>query len=259
MDDLYALDGGRAATKWRRNASRRKASIAKQRASRRAQCEREARYDERQQRKIARSSEKLRKKKRLATRRARVREIEKAEKAKWLKVRKAEGYTPGLPYKDLKGERFGLLVVVKPGGHIKSGSKLWWVQCDCGSPLKEVRGTNLQQGFLRSCGCCGRNGLRLEWHSQKYHANRTQRYRELARPVSIRLLKLQSNLKPGSKDAKVLFQARCWIMWAEMQLGIRKPKNVRRRYSGAELLKERERALKAERLVRPRRRKRRQI
>lgn len=150
MDDLYALEGGRAVSKWRRNTAKRMAVISKNRSRRRAQEEWEARYDHNQQKRQARAEAKAVRTKRLAARRARVRDIEKAERAKWLKARKAEGYTPGLPYKDLIGERFGLLVVVKPGGHRPSGAKKWWVQCDCGSPLKEVSGTTLKQGCQRS-------------------------------------------------------------------------------------------------------------
>ena len=47
------------------------------------------------------------------------------------------------------GDRFGRLVVVDKGsksGYVK-------VQCDCGSPVKEVNKYNMEKGSIKSCGC----------------------------------------------------------------------------------------------------------
>lgn len=47
------------------------------------------------------------------------------------------------------GDKFGRLAVVGNGskyGYVK-------VQCDCGSPVKEVNKYNLASGQTRSCGC----------------------------------------------------------------------------------------------------------
>ena len=45
--------------------------------------------------------------------------------------------------KDLTGQRFGKLVVVKRAGSKKTKGGViratWWCQCDCGSPLKEIK------------------------------------------------------------------------------------------------------------------------
>lgn len=142
MDDLLALDGGSAARKWQNQHGKRKRRTEISRRRRKAQADREALYDREQRR------------------RARIAKIEKSERAEWVAARKANGYTVGLPFKDLTGRRFGRLKVIRPGGHNPSGSKRWWVKCSCGSPTKEVAGTNLQQGILRSCGCLVGDALR---------------------------------------------------------------------------------------------------
>lgn len=210
VDATYALDGGSEAKRWLKRHSKRKCLADSSRKRRKAQEAREARYDREQRR------------------RARVAAIEKVEKTKWRAARKAQGYTIGLPYKDLVGKRYGLLTVVKPGGHRKSGAKKWWVRCDCGSPLKEVSGTNLKQGNIRSCGCYGRAGLRKPWHSAKYYARQKARLRaaakEAKRPLSTKLLDLRRKHKPSSKEAKLITQVRDTLIAYELLLGLRKPR-----------------------------------
>jgi len=53
--------------------------------------------------------------------------------------------------RDLTGQRFGRLVVLKrgpnQGRHVR-----WTCQCDCGTQI-QVSSTNLVQGKSRSCGC----------------------------------------------------------------------------------------------------------
>lgn len=59
--------------------------------------------------------------------------------------------------KDLTGHRFGNLTVISRcienalNGHAK-----WLVQCDCGSPQKQISGDSLRSGHTRSCGCIRR-------------------------------------------------------------------------------------------------------
>ena len=55
----------------------------------------------------------------------------------------------------MRGSRFGRLVVVSEAGNSKNGSKMWNCRCDCGR-VKTVRGTHLRQGSIRSCGCLNR-------------------------------------------------------------------------------------------------------
>lgn len=65
---------------------------------------------------------------------------------------------------DLIGCRFGKLKVVgRTENQISfssSGRKIyhsmWLCQCDCGSPIKAIRGSHLKSGKTISCGCVGK-------------------------------------------------------------------------------------------------------
>ena len=54
--------------------------------------------------------------------------------------------------KDLKGQRFGYLVVLQDAGRNKYGDVLWKCRCDCGEEYL-VKSVNLTHGFVKSCGC----------------------------------------------------------------------------------------------------------
>jgi len=53
--------------------------------------------------------------------------------------------------KDLTGQRFGRLTVIKRAEN-KYGRATWLCQCDCGNQ-KEVQSWNLVSGQTKSCGC----------------------------------------------------------------------------------------------------------
>lgn len=59
------------------------------------------------------------------------------------------------PRKDLVGQRFGRLLVVKEEGRTKRKSVLWGCLCDCGNYTIVISGS-LQSGATTSCGCYGR-------------------------------------------------------------------------------------------------------
>lgn len=66
----------------------------------------------------------------------------------------------GKSAKDLSGQRFGRLVVIRRYGTYKTPSgewpkPVWLCRCDCGTEIA-VRGTNLSSGATRSCGCLSR-------------------------------------------------------------------------------------------------------
>ena len=62
---------------------------------------------------------------------------------------------------DLTGRRFGRYTVIGRAPNQvsfgKDGRKhsmpMWFCQCDCGSPVKAVRGSHLRSGRIVSCGC----------------------------------------------------------------------------------------------------------
>jgi hypothetical protein len=54
-------------------------------------------------------------------------------------------------FKDITGQRFGLLVVLSVVKTTYSGGALWLCQCDCGKQ-REVLGTVLRANRVISCG-----------------------------------------------------------------------------------------------------------
>ena len=54
--------------------------------------------------------------------------------------------------KDLGGQRFGRLSVLRPTDARKNGEVLWECLCDCGNTVV-VAGSRLKRGDTRSCGC----------------------------------------------------------------------------------------------------------
>lgn len=60
----------------------------------------------------------------------------------------------GRPYKDLTGQIFGRLTVIKDVGRAKSGDVLWECECSCIERKHMVAtSSNLQRLHTQSCGC----------------------------------------------------------------------------------------------------------
>ena len=58
--------------------------------------------------------------------------------------------------KDITGQRFGMLTVMKHVGTNKHRKALWKCKCDCGKTTT-VSSVDLVTGNTKSCGCLGRN------------------------------------------------------------------------------------------------------
>ena len=54
--------------------------------------------------------------------------------------------------KDLKGQRFGKLIVLECAGKLDGRRYFWKCQCDCGN-IKVIAGASLTSGNTKSCGC----------------------------------------------------------------------------------------------------------
>ena len=65
-------------------------------------------------------------------------------------------------FKDLTGQRFGRLVVVRHYGKDKHRGLTWLCKCDCGNE-KVTAGRSLRSGSTKSCGCLN-NEKRQELH-----------------------------------------------------------------------------------------------
>ena len=58
--------------------------------------------------------------------------------------------------KDITGQRFGMLTVMKRAGTNKHRKALWKCKCDCGRTTV-VSSVDLVTGNPKSCGCLGKN------------------------------------------------------------------------------------------------------
>lgn len=61
---------------------------------------------------------------------------------------------------DLRGKRFGRLLVIDIAGRYQDRQVIWKCQCDCGNIIN-VSGCALRNGTTRSCGCYRRDNLSL--------------------------------------------------------------------------------------------------
>ncbi len=97
-------------------------------------------------------------------------------------LKKGNTKSCGCLYKnDLKGERFGRLVVVEEYGRNKYDDVLWVCQCDCGNK-SIVRGTDLVQNKSKSCGCL-RKELMFGENNHNYNPDLTDEDRQDRRLV----------------------------------------------------------------------------
>jgi len=61
-------------------------------------------------------------------------------------------------YKDLTGQRFGKLVVLRKTDLRRKGKILWICQCDCGN-MHQAMSSRLISGHTKSCGCYQREKI----------------------------------------------------------------------------------------------------
>lgn len=68
-------------------------------------------------------------------------------------------------FKDISGQKFGKLTVVKRIENDKHGNAVWECMCDCGNKIN-VLGNSLRIGKTRSCGCIHAQIMRELNHKQ---------------------------------------------------------------------------------------------
>lgn len=64
--------------------------------------------------------------------------------------------------KDLTGQRFGRLTVIRRDGSSRQGLAAWLCRCDCGRECV-VEGAMLRKGNTKSCGCLHSEAARERW------------------------------------------------------------------------------------------------
>ena len=86
--------------------------------------------------------------------------------------------------KNLIGQRFGKLLVIKRSANTKQGKATWICKCDCGKTKeKPVVSNDLTSGKVRSCGCLykesnkGRNKTHGQTHTRIYYIWSSMRQR----------------------------------------------------------------------------------
>lgn len=68
---------------------------------------------------------------------------------------------------DLTGKRFGRLTVLERNGKDKANKAIWLCQCDCGNIIS-IRGTDLRNNKIISCGCNKREKLSKDLIGQRF-------------------------------------------------------------------------------------------
>jgi hypothetical protein len=78
--------------------------------------------------------------------------------------------------KDMTGQRFGRLTVVRRTGMSAGGIATWLCRCDCGN-RSIVVGSGLRRGRTKSCGCYGRRtGTMNTTHGHSKHYRKSPEY-----------------------------------------------------------------------------------
>lgn len=77
------------------------------------------------------------------------------------------------PIKNIQGQRFGRLIILKNSGKRCGGHVIWLCRCDCGN-FTEVRSISLRNGRTKSCGCLQKEKAIL---ANKKHGEATKRTR----------------------------------------------------------------------------------
>ena len=84
-------------------------------------------------------------------------------------------------FKDLTGQRFNRLIALKPTRKDKWGEFIWECRCDCGNTT-EVRGSSLNGGYIKSCGCFHKETARKLHYSHGHAGTRLyQIWRDIRR------------------------------------------------------------------------------
>lgn len=77
---------------------------------------------------------------------------------------------------DLTGQKFGQLTVLKYDSTNKWGNLYWLCKCDCGNE-KVSNSSNLQSGFVKSCGCLRHGHAKVGKHSPEFNSWMAMRQR----------------------------------------------------------------------------------
>ena len=83
--------------------------------------------------------------------------------------------------KDLTGQRFGRLTVIKRVKNNKYGKAMWLCQCECGN-TKEIYSYSLTSGKSKSCGCLHKElvtkQVKQQWQNEEFRQMHSEKAKE---------------------------------------------------------------------------------
>lgn len=80
--------------------------------------------------------------------------------------------------RDLTGQKFGRLTVIKEQGRNKSKKVLWLCKCECGTEVVVIS-QSLTSGTTLSCGCYHKDKLKEKWQNEKYRQIQSDKLKKL--------------------------------------------------------------------------------
>ena len=80
--------------------------------------------------------------------------------------------------KDLTGQKFGRLTVIKEQGRNKNKKVLWLCRCECGTEIVVIA-QSLTSGATLSCGCYHKDKLKEQWKDEEYRQTQSEQRRSL--------------------------------------------------------------------------------
>lgn len=85
--------------------------------------------------------------------------------------------------KNLLGQRFGRLIVIKRAENNKYGQAMWICKCDCGKITKPINGNSLRNGATKSCGCLRKETVKEHneeaWKDEEYKNKMSEMAKEM--------------------------------------------------------------------------------
>ena len=113
--------------------------------------------------------------------------------------------------KDITGQRFGRMTVLRDSGERCSDrGVLWLCKCDCGNE-KIARGSDLKRGHVKSCGCLKREIDEKAININKSHKKQAEEQLKEGTKLDALTKKISKNNTSGVKGVSFDKNAKNWI------------------------------------------------
>ncbi len=116
---------------------------------------------------------------------------------------------------ELKGQRFGKLVVLEEAGEDKHRKTLWLCRCDCGREVI-INGSSLKSGNTKNCGKGSCKWSYIDGLSQtKERKKEYDKQKQLQDDPKFMFRRLKSNAK--NRNIPLEFTKESWVEWYPAQ------------------------------------------